>query len=143
MTHVIGTIAMMDIPKIVSRFVYPSIRKRLIEILYYEYNLTQKEIARMLYLSQSAVSRYIQGNRGNFLDIKKAPKTNEQLKNLAREVLNNNYTKYEFEEKLLKITLAALGRGEICQFHNQIDSTIDPRECKVCINLFSPFADGK
>lgn len=140
MTHVIRKNTMMDVPRIVSRFVYPSIRKRLIEILYYEYKLTQREIAQMLYISQSAVSRYIQGNRGNFLDLKRTPKTNEELRALARELLNNNYTKYEFEEKLLRITLAALGRGEICQFHKQIDPTIDPRKCKVCINLFSAFA---
>ena len=127
----------MELFKIISRYVYPSIRRRLVEILYNDYKLTQEEIARLMHITQSAVSRYVKGNRGSYLDIRMAPKTDAEVKKLAKMLIDKRkIDKKELEYELNLITFMAMGSGEICQFHSEIDGSVDPLTCKLCMKLF-------
>jgi len=131
----------MKLLNIISNYVYPSIRKKLVEILYYEKKFKQKEIARKLYITQSAVSRYIRGSRGRYLDITKATETMKELKELAEIIAKSDLEPEELEYRLATIVFKAMGRGEICQFHSQIEN-IDPKTCTLCRELFGSYLLG-
>jgi len=125
---------------IISKFVYPSIKRRLVEILYRELKLNQKYIAELLHISQSTVSRYLTMERGSYLDISTCEEIDNDLKILAKEISKEKYDEYSVEYNIVKITLKALGSGCICRFHKQIDPHIDPKKCKICLRLFKTFA---
>jgi len=125
---------------ILARYVYPSVKRRLVEILKTRYNLTQKEIANLLSLSQSLVSRYLNKSRGAYLDISKAKETDREIREVVDMIMKNgSISAQELEYRLTIISLRALGRGDICQFHKQIDPSRDPEKCNICKILFRTF----
>lgn len=131
---------MIEAVSILARYIYPSIKRRIVEILKTRYNLTQNEIANLLNLSQSLVSRYLNKNRGAYLDISKASDTDQEITELVNSIMKNGYiSPMELEYHITMISLRALGRGDICQFHKQIDPNRDPEKCDICRRLFKKF----
>lgn len=133
---------MIEATKILSRYVYPSIKRRLVEILYNEFKMSQKDIKEMLHISQSLISRYLNKGRGAYLDISLVEETDKEIKELAREIVELGViNQLDLEYKLTIIALKALGRGDICKFHLQIDPERDPDKCDLCRRLFSIFLE--
>jgi len=125
--------------KIISRYVYPSVRKRLVEILYFEKRLKQEIIAEKLFISQSTVSKYINGGRGKFLDVSRLPGVEKDLREFADKILTDRLSKEEIEYQLSTICFRAMGRGEICEFHDSIDGGVSPITCNLCQRLFKAY----
>jgi len=121
--------------EVASRYVYPSLRRRLVEILY-ENGLKQTEIAQLLHITQSAVSRYLRMDRGALIDIKAFPDIDIQIRHLAKEIIEGGLDEYEIHAELVKLSLTMLGKGYVCQFHSKIDPEVNPAECNVCLELF-------
>ncbi|WP_456423878.1 transcriptional regulator [Thermococcus sp.] len=122
--------------EVASRYVYPSLRRRLVEHLR-EKGLRQREIAGLLHVTQSAVSRYLNMDRGALIDISKFRDIDRDLKRLADEIIEFRPSEYEIHTELIRIALKMLGKGYVCSFHASIDPGVNPAECRVCIELFS------
>jgi len=122
--------------EIASRYVYPSLRRRLVEILYKEYKLTQVKIASLLHITQSAVSRYLKQGRGALINVSEFDDIDRELKALAKMIIEERPNEYKIHLELVKIALVMLGKGYICAFHGKIDDEIDVSECHTCIDLF-------
>ncbi|NJE55243.1 transcriptional regulator [Thermococcus sp. 21S9] len=121
--------------EVASRYVYPSLRRRLVEHLR-ERGLKQTEIAELLHVTQSAVSRYLNMDRGALVDVSKFREIDEDLKNLADEIVEFRPSEYDIHMRLIGIALKMLGKGYVCSFHARIDPEVNPAECRVCIELF-------
>ena len=121
--------------EVASRYVYPALRRRLVEHLR-EKGLKQTEIAELLHVTQSAVSRYLNMDRGALIDVSKFREIDENLKNLADEIIKFRPSEYDIHLRLIDITLKMLGKGYVCSFHAKIDPEVNPSECRVCIELF-------
>ncbi|NJE48754.1 helix-turn-helix domain-containing protein [Thermococcus sp. 9N3] len=121
--------------EVASRYVYPSLRRRLVEHLR-EKGLKQTEIAELLHVTQSAVSRYLNMDRGALIDVSKFKDVDEDLKNLADEIAEFRPSEYDIHMRLIGIALKMLGKGYVCSFHAKIDPEVNPSECRVCIELF-------
>ncbi|AEC52560.1 hypothetical protein PNA2_1645 [Pyrococcus sp. NA2] len=120
--------------EVASRYVYPSIRRRLVQALS-EKGLKQREIAKLLHISQSAVSRYLRMNRGSIIDISKFQDIDEEVKELAERVIRERPDEYKIHKELMRITIEFLKRGYGCSFHAKIDPEIDPQSCRICIEI--------
>jgi len=121
--------------EVASRYVYPSLRRRLVELLR-EKGLKQTEIAELLHLTQSAVSRYLNMDRGALIDVSKFEDIDESLRELADFILLSRPDEYTIHMKLVEIALKLLGKGYACSFHAKIDPEVNPSECRICISLF-------
>ena len=119
----------------VAKYVYPSLRRRLVEILR-EKGLNQMQVAKLLYITQSAVSRYLRMNRGALVDVEKFPDIDNKLKGLAETIVKEKPDEYYIHGELVKIAIEMLGKGYVCSFHSKVDPEIDPRVCKICIEIF-------
>ncbi|WP_297497363.1 transcriptional regulator [Thermococcus sp.] len=120
---------------VASRYVYPALRRRLVEILRWK-GLKQTEIAELFHITQSAVSRYLREERGALVDVSSLPDIEEKLRSLAEEIVEKRPDEYWIHARLVEITLYGLGRGYFCQFHALIDPELNPSECRVCLELF-------
>jgi len=118
-----------------ARYVYPALRRSLVEILR-ERGLTQTQIAGLLHITQSAVSRYLKMDRGGLIDGRKFEDVEKELRDFAGEVVERKPSEYEIHARIVRITLEMLGKGYICSFHSKVDPEIDPKKCRVCIKLF-------
>lgn len=119
----------------VAKYVYPSLRRRLVEILR-EKGLNQMQVAKLLYITQSAVSRYLRMNRGALVDVEKFPDIDNKLKGLAETIVKEKPDEYYIHGELVKIAIEMLGKGYVCSFHSKVDPEIDPKLCRVCIETF-------
>lgn len=119
----------------VARYVYPSLRRRLVEILR-ERGLTQTQIAELLHITQSAVSRYLRMNRGALIEVEKFQDIDEKLKGLANTIVREKPDEYYIHGELVKIAVEMLGKGYVCSFHSKVDPEIDPKLCRICIETF-------
>lgn len=119
----------------VARYVYPSLRRRLVEILR-ERGLTQTQIAELLHITQSAVSRYLRMNRGALIEVEKFQDIDEKLKGLADTIVREKPDEYYIHGELVKIAVEMLGKGYVCSFHSKVDPEIDPKLCRICIETF-------
>ena len=121
--------------EVASRYVYPSLRRRLVEHLRNR-GLKQVEIAELLHVTQSAVSRYLNMDRGSMIDVSKFRDIDRELEKLADEILESRPGEYVIHRRLIEIALKMLGRGYVCAFHSRIDPEVNPAECRICIELF-------
>ena len=129
----------MELIKIIARYVFPSIRRRLVIILSKEYNLKQIEIAKLTYIKQSTISKYLHAKRAGFLDISKAPKTDRKIREIAKKIVGRKMDKYDLEYELTLTALRAIANGEICRFHKEMDVDVTPKLCEVCRKIFAPY----
>ncbi|WP_010479756.1 transcriptional regulator [Thermococcus zilligii] len=121
--------------EVASRYVYPSLRRRLVEVLR-ERGFKQTEIAELLHITQSAVSRYLGEERGKLIDVSSFPDVDREVRELAGKIIAERPGEYWIHTELVKLSLEFLGRGYGCPFHAGIDPDINPEECRVCIELF-------
>ncbi|KPU62732.1 transcriptional regulator [Thermococcus sp. EP1] len=118
-----------------AKYVYPSLRRRLVEILYKK-GLTQVQVAELLHITQSAVSRYIKMNRGALVEVEKFKDIDEELMELADRILKERPNEYYIHSELVKIALKMLGKGYVCSFHSKVDPEVDPAMCNICLDIF-------
>ncbi|MGC9079489.1 MAG: transcriptional regulator [Nanopusillaceae archaeon] len=86
-----------------SKNILPIIKREISMILYKNYNLSQEEIARKIYVTQAAVSQYIKGVRGR-KKIELSKEEIELINNLARELyINKNSYIDHYQHILCKI----------------------------------------
>ncbi|MEK6835196.1 MAG: helix-turn-helix domain-containing protein [Nanoarchaeota archaeon] len=105
-------------------YILPLIRKELAKELL-KYNLTQKEIALKLGLTESAISQYINQKRANNLVLYKEIK--EEIENSAKRIANNSNSMKEIQN-ISKLFWETKG---ICKIHSQYDKSIS-KKCNVC-----------
>ncbi len=107
-------------------YLIPALRKELSKIFIKNYGLNQKEISKILGITESAVSQYIKDKRGNDLKF-----------NLIELKTINNFAKKIFEDKKNSMKhfyelCSALRRSKsLCDLHRKHNSKI-PKECDLC-----------
>lgn len=122
--------------EVAAKYVYPSLRRRLVEILYREHGLTQVRIAELLHITQSAVSRYLRMNRGALIDVGRFEDIDDELRQSAEWIISEEPDEYKIHAEIIRIALKMLGKGHLCPLHAEIDPEIDPGKCHVCLELF-------
>ncbi len=104
--------------------------------------MSQVEIAKLLSITQSAVSRYVEGNRGTYIDVSKYEDIEKELRALAHKIARKRIDIYGIQLELSRITMVFLGKGYACFLHSELDKNIDPSKCRTCIILFEPYIRG-
>jgi predicted transcriptional regulator len=118
------------------RYVYPSVRRSLVEIMYRDMGLSQNRIARIMHIDQSTVSRYLEGERGGFINLAKYREVYDKIYKYALKIVDEGPDEYMLSYYLTRLTLWIMGRGYICGYHRELDETIDVSRCDICMRLF-------
>jgi len=119
---------------IADKYVYPSLRRLLVIRLRYK-GARPAEIARLLGLSRSLVTRYLKGERGRYIDFSIYPDVVEALDRIADSVINNKISDEEVIISLSVLTMYVLARKYVCRFHAEIDD-VEPSSCDICPKIF-------
>jgi len=118
------------------RYVYPSLKRRLVEILYRDYGLSQWRIAKLLSIDQSTVYRYLSGERGSYLDLSIYSSIEQSLREIAAKAAAGELQGFDLESELVKLTLNMMGQGYLCRYHKLLDKSVQPGKCRVCFRAF-------
>jgi uncharacterized protein len=121
--------------EIESKLLIPAIRAILSRELVIEKGLKEEEVARMLGITQAAVSNYLRGTRGDNETIVKLMSLSE-IMSMIKEISNDLSTNRAYTAITLSkfIGLCNYMRYSliICDAHHSLERNIDEKVCEQC-----------
>ena len=107
-------------------YMLPALRRELTRIFVKEFQLSQKDAAKLLGLTESAISQYVKAKRGNDLIFTEDEKAQIRKAAAKMHTDRNNAPQYFYD-------LTALFRGSqtMCQLHKKLDTFL-PSDCAIC-----------
>jgi hypothetical protein len=128
-------LAMLLPSEIEAKSLIPAVRAILARKLIKEYSLKEEDVARVLGITQAAVSNYVRGTRGDVGLISKLESVREVMRmidDIAKDLSTNKaYTPSTLAKfvglcNYMRYTLI------ICDVHHSIESNIDEQICEQC-----------
>jgi len=110
----------------------PPVRAIMAKELTTKYNLKQTEAAKLLGVSQPAISLYYRKIRGNAIDLEKDPDIIKLIENLAASVAKGAISHKDFISMFCQICRTVRAKGLLCQMHRVFDPAIDFSKCELC-----------
>jgi hypothetical protein len=121
--------------EIEAKSLIPAVRAILAKKLIKEYSLKEEDVARVLGITQAAVSNYVRGTRGDVGLITKLESVREVMRmidDIAKDLSTNKaYTPSTLAKfvglcNYMRYTLI------ICDVHHSIESNLDEQICEQC-----------
>jgi len=98
-----------------------------------EYNLRQEEVAKILGISQSAVSKYTRNVRGYVIDIREVEEIKPILQEITSLVLTEEYPIVEFLRLFCRMCNLIRKKGLMCNFCQITDKKLRFKDCDFCL----------
>jgi uncharacterized protein len=121
--------------EIESKLLIPAIRAILSKELVSEKGLKEEEVARLLGITQAAVSNYLRGTRGDNELISKLISQHE-IMGMIKEISDDLSTNRAYTAKTLSKFIALCNYMRysliICDAHHSLESNIDEKVCEQC-----------
>ena len=119
--------------EVVVKCVLPPVRAMIAKELTTKYNLKQTDVAKLLGVSQPAISLYYRKIRGKAIDLEKDPEIAELIGDLAKSLAKGNLTPTDFIPKFCEICRKIRAKGLLCHIHKTLDPSIDIEKCGLCL----------
>ena len=121
--------------EIESKLLIPAVRAILSKDLVIEKGLKEEEVARMLGITQAAVSNYLRGTRGDNELISKLISLTE-IMSMIKEISDDLSTNRAYTAKTLSKFIALCNYMRysliICDAHHSLERNIDEKVCEQC-----------
>jgi uncharacterized protein len=121
--------------EIESKLLIPAVRAILSKELVTEKGLKEEEVARLLGITQAAVSNYLRGTRGDNELISKLVSLNE-IMSMIKEISDDLSTNRAYTAKTLSKFIALCNYMRysliICEAHHSLERNIDEKVCEQC-----------
>ena len=118
--------------EVAVKSVIPAIRSAIARELTQSYGLKQQDVAELLGITQTAVSKYTRFYRGTVIEVQRIEEANVILKETVSLLANGQIDKYRLTEKLCIICGVIREQGFMCELCSLSDPTIDNTQCIVC-----------
>ena len=110
----------------------PSIRAMVAKELMAKHNLKQAEAAKLLGVSQPAISLYYRKMRGKAIDLENDVEVEKLMENLADSLAGGELSHKDFISKFCEICRIIRAKGLLCKMHKAFDPSIDIEKCEFC-----------
>jgi predicted transcriptional regulator len=110
----------------------PSVRAMLANELMNRYNLKQAEAAKLLGISQPAISLYQKKLRGNAIHVENDPDITALVAKHADFLVKGASTHKEIILSFCGICKTIRAKGLLCEIHKAFDPTIEIEKCGFC-----------
>jgi uncharacterized protein len=121
--------------EIETKLLIPAVRAILSKELVIEKGLKEEEVARMLGITQAAVSNYLRGTRGDNELISKLMSLSE-IMSMIKEIGDDLSTNRAYTAKTLSKFIALCNYMRfsliICDAHHSLERNIDEKVCEQC-----------
>jgi hypothetical protein len=97
-----------------------------------KHNLKQAEAAKLIGVSQPAISLYYRKIRGKAIDLESDIEVKKLMENLADSLAGNGLSHKDFISKFCEICKTIRAKGLMCKIHKTFDPTIDIEKCELC-----------
>lgn len=118
--------------EVAIKSVIPAIRSAIARELTASYGLKQTEVAELLGVTQTAVSKYTSHCRGAIFEVTEVEGVQPILKETVSSLANGEMDKYELAEKLCIVCRIIRQSGLMCIICKVSDPDIENSKCVVC-----------
>jgi len=121
--------------EIEAKSLIPAIRSILAQKLIKEYCLKEEDVAKVLGVTQAAVSNYIRGTRGDTQLVAKLESVLEvtrMIEDIARDLASNKAYTPSTMAKFVQLCNYMRYTFIICDVHRTMESHIDEKVCEQC-----------
>jgi len=118
--------------EVAVKSVVPSIRAFIAIELTQTYDMKQNDVADLLGITQTAVSKYTTQVRGAVLKINQAEEIQSMMKNIARQLANGEIVRQDLVVKFCEVCRVVRQKGMMCHLCKRSDPTLDVKICRVC-----------
>ena len=112
--------------------ILPAVRALIAKELMTKYALKQAEAAKLLGVSQPAISLYHRQIRGSAIDLENDAEILKLIQNLAASLAEGGLTHKDFIPRFCEICRTIRAKGLMCKLHKAFDPTIDIEKCELC-----------
>ena len=109
----------------------PALRALVAKRLINEHNFSQKETAKLIGVTQAAISNYLRGTRGNLTSLG----DDERIQIIVAEITTMMIEKHELSDIISKFNEAcSIIRSSrmLCDIHKKLEPSLDVDNCHVC-----------
>jgi len=118
--------------EVAIKCVLPVVRAMIAKELMAQYTLRQAEVAKLIGVSQPAVSLYHRKLRGKAIDLENDGDIKILIENLAASLARGNLLHKEFTLMFCEICRTIRAKGLMCKLHEAFDPTVDIEKCELC-----------
>jgi len=116
----------------------PSIRAYIANELTQTYEMRQVDVAALLGITQTAISKYSNQIRGAALKIDQTEEIASMLKNIANELAEKQISQQELIAEFCQVCKTARKTGIMCNLCKRSDPKLDPETCQICKSASMP-----
>jgi predicted transcriptional regulator len=120
--------------EIAVKSVIPAIKAVIAKELVETYSLKQNQVAEILGISQSAVSKYTRQVRGHVIQIDNIKEIQPLISSMITLLIEGSSKRAEFLNLFCQTCIAIRQKGIMCQFCQKTDPKIKMEECNFCLN---------
>ncbi len=118
--------------ELASKSVIPAIRALVVKRLVEEYGMTQQEAAKLLGVTQPAVSKYLHQKRGAAIKLTGIKEIDEATDEIAEMISRDKAKPLEVMSRI-ESTCEYIRRNRyMCDLHKKLEPGIDVNSCHIC-----------
>ncbi|NWG10405.1 helix-turn-helix domain-containing protein [Candidatus Bathyarchaeota archaeon] len=126
----------MIIPcEVAVKSVVPAVKALMAKQLVEKHGLKQDEVAELLGISQSAVSKYTRKVRGYVIKIDEVQELEPSIQKMINLVVNGSPERTEFLKAFCQTCMVIRKTNLMCQFCQQADPNIKTEKCNFCKSI--------
>lgn len=110
----------------------PPTRAALANALIAKHGFKQVDAAKLLEVSQPAISLYNRKVRGKAISLENDKEIKEMIERLADSIAEKRLSRKEFALKFCEICKIARSKGLLCQIHKTLDPKFAMEKCELC-----------
>jgi len=118
--------------EVAVKSVVPSIRAFVATELTQSHNMKQNDVAKLLGITQTAVSKYTTQVRGATLKIDQTKEIQSMMKKIANQLAKGEITRQDLVIKFCEVCETIRKTGIMCNMCKRSDPTINVKTCQVC-----------
>jgi len=112
------------------RYILPAIRRELAKTLIEEHNLSQKEVAKILGLTEAAISQYQHSKRAS--QVVFSGNIISEVKSSAKKILADKTSRQRLIAEIYRISNLATVRQILCDIHRSQSKELE--NCTICFD---------
>jgi len=118
--------------ELASKSVIPAIRALVVKRLVEEHGMTQQEAAKLLGVTQPAVSKYLHEKRGAAIKLNGIKEIDEATGEIAELVSSRKVPQIEVMSKIEAACDYVRRNRYMCDLHKKLEPSMDVNSCHVC-----------
>ena len=118
--------------EIAVKSVVPSIRAFIAIDLTQSYQMKQNDVANILGITQTAVSKYTRQVRGTVIKIGDSEEIRIMMQQITSQIADKKISRQDLALRFCQICQTIRRNGLMCQLCKRTDPTIDIQTCQIC-----------